>query len=33
MLQVKIVKTIFSLTVIACSIVVASWVGLALLGF
>jgi hypothetical protein len=33
MRQVKFVTAVFSLTVIACSIVVASWVGLALLGF
>jgi hypothetical protein len=33
MRQVKIVTAIFSLTAIACSIAVASWVGLALLGF
>jgi hypothetical protein len=31
--QIKIARTVFSLIAIACSIVVVSWVGLALLGF
>jgi hypothetical protein len=33
MRQVGIVRTVFSLVAIASSIVVLSWIGLALLGF
>ena len=33
MWQVRIVRTVFSLVAIASSIVVLSWIGLALLGF
>ena len=33
MRQIKIVRTVFSLAAIAGSIVVVSWVGLALLGY
>jgi hypothetical protein len=33
MQQIKIVRTVFSLAAIAGSIVVVSWVGLALLGY
>jgi len=33
MRQVRIVRTVFSLVAIASSIVVLSWIGLALLGF
>jgi hypothetical protein len=33
MRRVKIVKAVFSLAAIICSIAAASWVGLALLGF